>query len=293
MANQDSHEKFAYLDQLSTRELEELIRADLDSPENQNDEAIFHVLEVLNKRAKEDPAGAAFDQARVWQDIQTVYHVPEGEGRSLYPTDDEDEEALSPQREPIPFESAPARKRHPLRQGLAVAAAAILVFSITMVGAQAAGLDIFGFLAKFTADIFHYRAESEYYAMVRDAFDENHFPVELAPKWYPQGFEAREPEVVEDELFTGIYIPFSNHKESDHFFVLIRQYTSQEDLFELNLQWEEASHQEYHSGDKTFFIVSNEGYTTASWSDRDTLVMTIIGDLSVQDTKKIIDSMGG
>lgn len=290
MANQDSHEKFAYLDQLSTRELEELIRADLDSPENQNDEAIFHVLEVLNKRAKEDPAGAAFDQARVWQDIQTVYHVPEGEGRSLYPTD---EEALPPQREPLPFEGTAARKRHPLWRSLSVAAAAILVFSITVVGAQAAGLDIFGFLANWTAEVFHYRAESQYYAMVRDAFDENHFPVELAPKWYPQGFEAGEPEVVEEEFFTAIYTPFSNNIENKHFLVQVWCYNTPENLIKLNHQRDADSKQEYTSGDKTFLIVTNEGHINATWSDRDTLVMTIIGDLSIQDTKKIIDSIGG
>lgn len=297
MANENPHEKFAYLDQLSTEELEELIRADIDSPENQNAEAVFHILEVLNSRAKKDPDGVAFDQEQVWHDIQTIYNVPEGKGCSLYPVDgeaDEDGDGLSGESHVVPFDTKPTAKKRPrLKWGLSVAAAAIIIFSCMMVGAQASGIDVFGFLAQWTADVFSYKTDSEFYPMIRDAFVQNHFPTELAAKWYPDGFVASEPEVFEAGFSTVLHIEFNSHAENKYFTISIRRYFSSEDLAILEHQRDLDFQEQYTSGNKTFFIVSNEGYTTATWSDRETYVMSIIGDISVQDTEKIIDSMGG
>lgn len=297
MANQNPAEKFAYLDQLSTEELEELIRADVGSPENTDAEAIFHVLEVLNKRAEEDPDGVTFDKARVWHDIQTVYNVPEGQERSLYPLDDEDDEdgdGRSAEAGVVPLDPAPAAKKRPrFRWGLSVAAAAILVFSVTMVGAQASGLDVFGFLARWTQEVFAYKPESEYYPAIEDAFVQNHFPDELVPKWYPAGFEPTEPEVFEENSSTAIFISFSNSSKDKIFSILVRRYSSPESLLALDHQRDPDSQHQHTSGDKTFFLVSNEGHSTATWSDRQKYVMTISGDLSLRDTEKIIDSIGG
>lgn len=295
MREQNQNEKFAYLDQMSTQELEALIRADVDSPEIQNDEAIFHILEVLNERAKHDPDAVAFDEDALWHDIQTIYHVPEGKGRALYPEGDEDGGGRREEDQVLPFAPRPAetKKRPRIKWALAVAAAAVIVFSAGMVGAQATGFDVFGFLAQWTADVFHYKTDSEFYPMVQEVFDQNHIPVELAPKRYPEGAEMGEPEVVETEFFTTVVIPFDNQKAEEFFFIQVRRYSSPKELAALDLQWELDSQQEYTNGDKTFFIISNDGYTTATWSDREKYMMTVMGDLSVQETKKIIDSIGG
>lgn len=295
MREQNQNEKFAYLDQMSTQELEALIRADVDSPEIQNDEAIFHILEVLNERAKHDPDAVAFDEDALWHDIQTIYHVPEGKGRALYPEDDEDGGGRREKDQVLPFAPKPAetKKRPRIKWALAVAAAAVIVFSAGMVGAQATGFDVFGFLAQWTADVFHYKTDSEFYPVVQEAFDQNHIPVELAPKWYPEGAEMGEPEILDTEFFSAVAIPFDNPSAGKTCFVQVYRCFSREELAALELQWEMDSHEEYTSGDKTFFIVSNDGYTTATWSDQAKYMMTIIGDLSVQETKKIIDSIGG
>lgn len=295
MREQNQNEKFAYLDQMSTQELEALIRADVDSPEIQNDEAIFHILEVLNERAKHDPDAVAFDEDALWHDIQTIYHVPEGKGRVLYPEGDEDGGGRREEDQVLPFAPRPAetKKRPRIKWALAVAAAAVIVFSAGMVGAQATGFDVFGFLAQWTADVFHYKTDSEFYPMVQEVFDQNHIPVELAPKWYPEGLEMGEPEILDTEFFSAVAIPFEKPKEGGSFFIQVRRYATPEDLSILNHQWKPESQREYTSGDKTFFIVSNDDYLTATWSDQEKYVMTIAGDLSVQETKKIIDSIGG
>lgn len=82
--------RFAYLNQLSTSELEDIIRADLVSRDNENIEMIFCALEELSEREKKEPGGEVFDKERLWQDIQMIYCTPEGKGRVLYPEYGED-----------------------------------------------------------------------------------------------------------------------------------------------------------------------------------------------------------
>lgn len=287
MVNQNPDEKFAYLDQLSTQELEALIRADVDSPENQNDEAVFHILEVLHERTKQDPDAVVLDKDELWRDIQSVYHTPEGEDRVLYPQGEEKAD------HPVASGSAQTKKRPYAKWALSAAAVVAVALSANLVCARATGFDVFGFLVQHTADVFRYKTDSELCSQVQEVFDQNHIPVELAPKWYPKGFSMGKPELYEEEFSTAIAIPFDNQKGQKFFSIQVRWYSVRDELLKLDHQWEPVSKQEYTSGGRTFFIVSNDGYTTAVWSDRDALMMTIIGDLTLQETQKIIDSIGG
>ena len=92
MAESNQTNKYAYLSRLSTKELEAILRADAESPNAVNDEAISYILEVIEQREHEHPSGSFSDSdlERCWKDFQTLYHTPEGEGRSLYPTGDEE-----------------------------------------------------------------------------------------------------------------------------------------------------------------------------------------------------------
>lgn len=92
MSIKKNDEQFAYLDQLRTSKLEKIIRADVKSSHTLNDEVIFCILEVLTERAEEGPSREVFEEKRLWNDIQTIYHVPEGRGRTLYPEGDENNE---------------------------------------------------------------------------------------------------------------------------------------------------------------------------------------------------------
>lgn len=287
MVNQNPDEKFAYLDQLSTQELEALIRADVDSPENQNDEAVFHILEVLHERTKQDPDAVTLDKDELWRDIQSVYHTPEGEDRVLYPQGEEKAD------HPVASGSAQTKKRPYAKWALSAAAVVAVALSANLVCARATGFDVFGFLVQHTADVFRYKTDSELCSQVQEVFDQNHIPVELAPQWYPKGFSMGKPEVYEEEFSTAVFVPFDNRTEDKFFSVQVRWYSVRDELLKLDHQWEPVSKQEYTSGDRTFFVVSNDGYTTAVWSDRETLMMTIIGDLTLQETQKIIDSIGG
>ncbi len=61
MAKSKQHATYAYLDQLNTEQLEELLRADLACTGQQNEEIIFQILGILEKREQEDPTGRCPD----------------------------------------------------------------------------------------------------------------------------------------------------------------------------------------------------------------------------------------
>ena len=86
MVNKNQYGSNAYLEQLSTEQLEDILRADLASEDQENDEAVFHILEVLEKREKENPTGRLPDTDQAWKEFQQYYNIPEGEGQSLYPS---------------------------------------------------------------------------------------------------------------------------------------------------------------------------------------------------------------
>ena len=75
---------YAYLDQLSTEQLEDLLRTDLTVQDQSNEEVVFRILEILEQREREQPTGRLPDAGQGWAEFQQYYNIPEGEGVSLY-----------------------------------------------------------------------------------------------------------------------------------------------------------------------------------------------------------------
>ena len=83
MAKND--EKYAYLNRLSTEQLEELLHMDMEMAEPGNEDVVFHILEVIEQRENEHPTDASPDVDKAWAEFQEYYNVPEGADDSLYP----------------------------------------------------------------------------------------------------------------------------------------------------------------------------------------------------------------
>ena len=157
MAEPNKREKYAYLDQLSTQRLRELLRADLESDGTEdNSEVIFHILEVMERREREDPTGQLADVHQAREEFDAYYNIPEGDGLALYPTHTETDETSDPiEREGPAVGSRPHRPRRAVRVCITVAATIALLFTL-LVGAQASGIDVFGILANWTDSVFSF-----------------------------------------------------------------------------------------------------------------------------------------
>lgn len=281
---QNNREKYAYLDQLSTRQLEELLLADAEDTSGQDtSEVILHILEVLQER-DDGLAAEPVDVDRAWEEFLTCYNTPEGEGRSLYPSEE-------------PTKAVPSvKKRFPaLWRTARIAAATVALLFALMVGVQASGLDVFGVLAQWTNETFHFRTKSEIqsenYQLFLDELNKNKISKEHAPTWFPSGFLASEPFIENSDSHTSVKISFFN-AENNSFSISIDHYTSQMELEDGAFEKDNIPVEAYLSHGKTFYIFSNESFIMATWTDG-ALSESIWGNLSLEDLKAIIDSIGG
>lgn len=283
-------QSYGFLDQLSTEQLLDLIRADSDSPENEDNNLIFHILEVIDRREKENPTGLIPDVDQAWEDFQKYYKTPDGEGRSLYPMSDSEWKAL---------EQTWGRRRRRLWSRLLPLAAVVAVTFSSMIAAQGFGFDIFGALARWTEETFHFSVgpsanepSPEMEALrqaVQGAFDA--YGVDIpAPAWYPEGTElSRDIEIVEESDNSIITCGFTS--ENGSFRILVQQYYDDGRVPAYTFEKDALEAKDYPSNGRLFYVMSNLSISRAVYSNEKTVV-TIEGNFSLEDMKKIIDSIG-
>lgn len=291
MVNKNEYESGTYCDQLSTEQLEDILRADIASPNQTNDETVFHILEVLEKREKENPSGRLPDTDQAWQEFQKYYNIPEGEGESLYPIRNTQEKRSA---------SVPTKTRRVFRPRkiLVVAAVLILMFG-GMLTAQAAGVDVFGAIGRWTEETFHFElpinhddlaGETDY--NLRNASQKAGLPGSVAPIWCPEGFVPKTPTNthIEDYVDTAV-CEYINENENRSYFVDISYYYNSSDVEATIFEKDDSEVVTYSSNRGTFYIFSNIDVLAATWSNGH-LSITVAGDLQLEELEKIIDSIG-
>ena len=237
--------------------MEDILRADIASPNQMNDEAVFHILEVLEKREKENPSGRLPDVDQSWQEFQKYYNIPEGEGESLYPIRNNQEKRSA---------SVPTKTRRVFRPRkiLVVAAVLILMFG-GMLTAQAAGVDVFGAIGRWTEETFHFElpinhddlaGETDY--NLRNASQKAGLPGSVAPIWCPEGFVPKTPTNthIEDYVDTAV-CEYINENENRSYFVDISYYYNSSDVEATIFEKDDSEVVTYSSNRGTFYIFSN------------------------------------
>lgn len=198
MANHDEKNKYAYLDQLSTEELRQLLCADIDSPVNGDDEAIFYILEVIESREQAHPSSPFPDLGKSWKEFNELYNTPEAADISLYPIEND----AAPVLNSICKKSI--HKRPFLRRSLLVAATIIcLIAALTIPVAGYANL--FQMVGQWSAEQFGFTPETPVESSslmypspgpvitsendIRDILVQNGIKENVIPKWMPDGFK--------------------------------------------------------------------------------------------------------
>lgn len=198
----------------------------------------------------------------------------------------------------VPEQTRPAPahkgKRRPLRRLAVTVAAAMGVLFALMIGAQAAGLDVFGSLARWTDEQFWLvpssgEGTSEYHQIFQDALAAQELPVELAPSWYPEGFVAGAPEFWDSDFATTAQLTFRNAEDGRTFSFSVDQYKSPE-WAAWSYEKDASPVETYVTHERTFYIFSNVKAMTAVCQDEN-ISISLIGNLSVEEIKGIIDSI--
>ena len=129
----------------------------------------------------------------------------------------------------------------------------------------------------------------EYAGLLQAALDECGISGEFVPTWYPEGFEASEPEIIRTSRSDLVNTMFQDAGER-FFSIRIHRYHSSEDVESFIFEKDKTPVEQYTSGTKTVYILSNNDTITTTWSDG-LIFETISGNLTVEEFKKIIDSI--
>lgn len=275
---------YSRYDQMSTAELEQLLRLDFQASEDGEDDldAILYISDLLAKR------NGPFDSDTAWKQFQTQYR-PYADGRSLYDFEGEEVSSVCPAVRP--------RSAWPLRRLAILVAALIACLLGGMVAAQAAGVDVFGAIARWTDETFRFvsAGSDDTIGFGTDQGDIGQLQSVLQvlgmdgmfPAWHPDGFTPGELEVTDLNISVSAHMDFFGGDRT--YAVAIQHFTQPTDNTG-TFEKDDTPVEEYDHNGQTFYILSNLDSLTATTFDGEFMTM-IYGTLTREEIKAIIDSI--
>jgi len=201
--NELNNSKYAYLHSLSLEELlERLTVAPIPAVSPEKQAYVDALKEAIIEKENENPTGFFPDVDQQWEQFVTQY-LPEIEETALEPERMEHADLAQTKQHPL---EVPPKRVIPLRRvwrTALVAAAAIVCMFAVMVTAQAAGVDVFGAMARWTEDIFSFgqipsdsqvsdnldgEADGQEFSSLQEALDAYGMTEVHEPSWLPEGY---------------------------------------------------------------------------------------------------------
>lgn len=252
-----------FLERLSMEELEALLKLSGDPDDV---ELLFDtVVEEVVAREKENPTGRLPDVDSAWDELQMMYHnMPDAETLPLSSLE-KPVSLSSVEADPAPLaEPAAGKPRRVSFQKVmrtaAVMAAAIVLCLALMVGAQAAGADVFGVLARWTDETFHFETringngqQTIPHGISPDSQKSISINGEHIPLKFPNGLVLIEANTTQSEDKISVQASFSN-EDNKYLYIRIDQFNQQEDIDFQTFEIEGDSVVAYSSHGKEFFI---------------------------------------
>lgn len=263
------------LDAMSASQLAQAMEDGLeDMTEETYDEALISAyLDALDQKA---PMPDMLDTDEAWRAFQKKV-----EDASLAVG------AFSPKR--------PARFRRVVRTGLVAAIMVAVLFGM-MVAAQAAGVDVFGAVARWTEETFRFNVSEEdgntaWFADYQEELDAAGLSEEYLPTWIPEGYEVTDLQIQELNRGIDIYILYSGENGSA-FDLLISIYNEPDAMEQHIFEKDGTPVQTVQAGGKTIYLLGNLGVQTAVCQDRN-VIYSLVGELSQNLIEDIFTSIIG
>ena len=256
------HPDHSLFDDMRTEDLEEILRMDsYDAYGAENDkydtDTILYIMEVVAKRKRK--SGSPEAQARVNEKLKEFKEVylPDQDGTSLYQFDDDEKDEAQPK---VPVKQVRKPVRHVFRRVGLVAAVIVVIFGL-MITAQAAGLDIFGAIARWTDETFHFSVSGEAQAANwTDPFQEElsvaGLDSSILPSYLPDGYTPGELFVSEFDGYHQIYLPL-NATDGQYIDVTVTVYSDPEAVNSTLFEKDETLVQEFVEDDKLTYVFQN------------------------------------
>ena len=259
-------------DAMTTEELEEILRLDAQTPEEQESdtETILYIMEVLAARKRNNGHPG-----------KTALEAYESFKQNYMPKVDKIE--------------ASTKTKIAFPRWLRSLAATVAVLAILLIGsvtAQAFGINIWETVVKWTRETFHFgEGDSSYtndelpYSSLQEAIGKSNGAVSLVPTWIPDGYIMTAITVDRSPLQT-VYKAKYTHGEQ------VLRITVQDYLDEIPVYVEQSDGliEEYEVSGITYYLFENYEYSRAVWL-YESYECDISGEVTIDELKKMIDSI--
>ena len=270
---------FAKYDAMSTEELEEILRLDLDAPPEQESdtEVLLTIMEVLAQRKKKPE--------------KTAFEALESFRQNYMPEEDPTAPVLNCKKK--------TNSRIPARwlRTLAATAAVIAVILLTSVTTKAFGWDLWDAVVKWTEDTFHIsignlsdakepsNSDGLPYASLDEALRQNNIGVALAPTWFPDVYALTSITIEHTPLqkvYTALY-----EKEDAFLRITVREYMASDPEY---IEQGDGLIEIYEKAGINYYLFANNSRTQAVWINGP-FECQISGKLTIDELKTMIDSI--
>ena len=289
------HSKF---DNMSTAELNEYLRQD-SYCEDSNLDDILYVMEVLERREKEDGNYSPPDVQKAWAEFQKYYNTEDNDGKPLHDFDDEFDYKFGskPTAEITSIKKAHKGLSRTVKSLISVAAA-IFVVIIGSVTAKALGYDIWDAVIVWTKDTFGFETTvnepkptpyvkqiPEELVDLKNLMIEHGLSDELIPGYIPEGYKMSNLEYDDLGNTDTIFCQLSNGAND----IMLIYSIHSGDSTSFQLEKDDLSPEKYESGGTTYYIMSNMDDYLVTWLS-DNVECTISGIPSRDEALKMIAS---
>lgn len=202
------------------------------------------------------------------------------------------------------FTAAKPVHRRRWRASLVAAIVAAVMMLCCMATAQALGFDVFGAIARWTEETFHFSTSMQPvenqqnipspsgngdFLTLQDALNAYGVEKPIALNWVPDGFEVETISVIPQ---VGVVRIRESYRAQDkNLSIMIRLYDSFENMESITFEKDSTDVTLYEQGGIAHYIISNNDRLTASWLVGDRTICSLSGDLTVDEIKHIINSI--
>lgn len=302
MRTLDKAQKYAYLNKLSTPELENILRADMASHGEGDIDMVLYIMEVIEQREGGKSSESIADTERARGEFDRIYNTPESGGRPLYTAGSQGKLILqgdmkNPEKITVLTDSThtatkPNRLHRVMRVGLIAAITAVVMLGV-MVVAQAAGVDVFGAVARWTDEVFslgtiRYQSAVDInlpndtadtsdipspqvadeegastYTSIQDALDACGITVVAAPTWIPEGYSFDGVDVLYNPDGSFLMLSGGYLKENKALNISVEHY---EDEPRGQIEKTDAPVETFTLNGITVYLLENINSNTAVWA---------------------------
>ena len=280
---------------MSTEELESILRADFELPEEEESdmEKILYITEVIARRRAGQPTGRYANADEAWKSFAENY-LPEEDQSAFRP-----DESAGKEDEADTKKSNSRFTRTVLLRVASVALAIALVAAASTVTASAFGFDFWAWFTAWTQEVFGVQKPnsvpsgadreipeqlSELYA----AMKEYGFPDHLLPTYLPEGYEGGEVESRANSEYVRLFCSLTK----DDTYILFDYTLHLADQPAVLTQKDEDNPNVYEADGATYYIMTNLDTYYAVWIV-DNIECGIYGVPFYEELAQIIDSVYG